>query len=313
MKLRAVTSLMLLTWAGALRAADPQMVNLAMPDAQFLAGAYPDRIPAVFQQFLLAMFPPQSSAAISSLLTAPGLDATHDIHELLFATTDPTHQFGLVLARGSFDVAGITSGLTAQGQIQSDYNGVTVLTTADNTVSLAFPDSSLAILGAPATVTAAIDRITTPSQPDPTLAALADQLSASQDVWAASIFRPTAPDAPATLYDLVRGVTAKVKQSTAGAKLGGALQSTAQFTTDTEEDAAAVAGIVRLMTAMAKRLQPPSPAALVGAFAQKITVSVKGNTVSLSLAVPVDQLPAAPSASGKKSASRTPATQSRRQ
>src|SRR5438128_1466157 len=124
MKAQIIPALAIASLAGVLSAAvDPQLIGLAMPDVKFLAGVYPDRMPAPLQQFLLAPFPPVAAAEFQLFLAAPGLDQTKDIHEMLFATADPTQTIGLVMARGIFNVSQMSDYLVSQGHTADVYNG----------------------------------------------------------------------------------------------------------------------------------------------------------------------------------------------
>src|SRR5438874_1239120 len=98
MKIQLLSAFTVLSLAGALAAADPGLMGLAMPNAQLLVGIYPDRLTTPFQQFLISMFPQTAAAEFRLLLSTPGLDSSRDIHEMLFATTDPTQNLGLAMA-----------------------------------------------------------------------------------------------------------------------------------------------------------------------------------------------------------------------
>jgi hypothetical protein len=144
------TALAIASLAGVLSAkVDPQLIGMAMPDAKFLAGVYPDRLPAALQQYLMAPFPPAAAVELQVFLAAPGLDQTKDIHEMLFATADPTQSIGLAMARGVFNVSQISDYLVSQGHTADAYNGVPLISSANGSLAIAFPDSSLAIIGTP--------------------------------------------------------------------------------------------------------------------------------------------------------------------
>jgi hypothetical protein len=286
MKALIIPALAIASLAGVLSAAvDPQLIGLAMPDVKFLAGVYPDRLPASLQQFLLAPFPPAAAAEFQLFLAAPGLDPTNDIHEILFATVDPTQTIGLVMARGVFNVGQISDYLVSQGHTADVYNGVPVISSADGSVTIAFPDSSLVVVGAPADVMAAIDRGASPSQPDATLVAAANQVSATQDAWAVSIFKPDPPSDPSTPADIMLAALANVQLSSAGMTFGATAQFSVQARTDTAQNCIAMANIVRLVGSLGQdNLDPPFSQLL-----QSLTISAKGTILSLSLAIPGDQ------------------------
>jgi hypothetical protein len=291
MKILSFTAFAALSLAGALSAADSQLLGMAMPDVKFLAGAYPDRLPAAFQQFFLSMFPPIAGAEFRLLLSAPGLDSTRDIHEILFATANPTQTLGVALARGVFNVSDISDFLVSQGQTASEYNGVPVISSADKNVAAAFPDGSLAVIGGPDEVTAALDRMASPTQPDATLVGKVNDLSTTQDVWAASIFRPEVPDDNATVAGIGLAALAKVQQSTMGMKIGATVQWTAQALTDTAQDCTTLASFLRVLSSMTQKNGAPLAGSQIALLVQNVVITSNGTTLTLSVKTPVDQFP----------------------
>jgi hypothetical protein len=287
MKIR-ITICTLLAFSATLYSADSQMLGLVMPDAKFLAGMYPDRLPVSFQQFLLPMFPTAALAEFRVLLAAPALDASHDIHEVLMASADPTMPAGLILARGMFNVSQIEDFLTAQGQTVADYNGVPLISDADGAQAIAFPDGSLAIIGAPADITAAIDRATAATVPDKTLTSLVNELSTTKDAWWVSIFRPEVPSDLKTLGQTALGALAKVQRGTIGVKYGGTVQWTAEMLMDTPQDAGAMANIIRILSSLSDVSQT-RPLLLIQPTLKNMVISAKGTTLTLSLSNSSDQ------------------------
>src|ERR1039458_8813118 len=108
-------------------AADPQMLNLLMPDAKVVAGVNVQQAMATpFGQYVLSLIAPQDQQ-IQSLATQIGFDPRRDVSELLVASTGAPAHAGLVLARGNFDPAKIAAAATLAGVKSETYGGVTIL------------------------------------------------------------------------------------------------------------------------------------------------------------------------------------------
>src|SRR5580658_4992959 len=128
--------------SGAAFAADPQLMNLVMPDAKVLAGVNAtSAVASPFGQFILAkigQMPP-------GFVAATGFNPLQDVSEILAATAaDPSSPSGLILARGSFPVDKITaflagyttSGGNANWQVTT-YGGATLINTTNPKVKVA--------------------------------------------------------------------------------------------------------------------------------------------------------------------------------
>src|SRR5579864_7272023 len=73
-------------FAGLLPAADPQLLNLVMPDAKMLAGVNVDQAKATpFGQYLLTQIQMQDQH-LQQMVALTGFDPTRDVHEVLLAT-----------------------------------------------------------------------------------------------------------------------------------------------------------------------------------------------------------------------------------
>src|ERR1035438_10407230 len=72
-------------------AADPQMLNLVMPDAKMVAGVNVQQaIATPFGQYVLSLIAPQDQQ-IQSLATLTGLDPRKDVIELLVSSRSEEH------------------------------------------------------------------------------------------------------------------------------------------------------------------------------------------------------------------------------
>ncbi|MBA0085621.1 MAG: hypothetical protein HRJ53_11550, partial [Acidobacteria bacterium Pan2503] len=133
-------------FAGLAPAADPQLVNLVMPDAQVLAGINVDQAKTTpFGQYLLSQIQSQG-LHLGQISGQTGFDPTRDLRELLLAS-DGTPQTGLVLARGAFDAQRIQSAGLAGGGVMESYKSLNILEDPKRTHGVAFLDATLAVSG----------------------------------------------------------------------------------------------------------------------------------------------------------------------
>ena len=81
---------------GYLYAADPELLSLAMPDSQALAGVNvaPVRL-SPLGQYLLSDRGPLPAAGLNQMMEASGFDPRRDLQEILFSTkAQPAERFG---------------------------------------------------------------------------------------------------------------------------------------------------------------------------------------------------------------------------
>src|SRR5436190_14543806 len=142
-------------------AADPQLLNLVMPDAKVLAGVNVDQAKSSpFGQYVLSQMQLHDNH-LTELTSATGFDPTRDVHELLVASSGGAgQQTGLVLARGNFDPARINALALSKGAASEVYNGVTILEDPKQQSGFAFLNATIVAAGDVANVKAAIDRQT---------------------------------------------------------------------------------------------------------------------------------------------------------
>lgn len=287
-------------------AADPQMLNLLMPDAKVVAGVNVQQAMATpFGQYVLSLIAPQDQQ-IQSLATQIGFDPRRDVSELLVASTGAPAHAGLVLARGNFDPAKIAAAATLAGVKSETYGGVTILEQQPKlpadapaaavamvpTVGLAFLDSSLVVAGDVANVKAAIDRRTAASILPAALLTQVNQWSLSQDAWVVDIAPLASLTPPAGAPKLPGGAQATafqaIQQAASGVKFGTIVVVTAQAQADTAENATAMAGVLQLLAnlAQAQAAQNPGAAALL----KSLMVTAQGNTLKIAMSLPQDQL-----------------------
>ncbi len=168
--------------------ADPELLSLAMPDSQLLAGVNADRaLLSPLGQFLLAQFEQAPGNDLQKLVETTGFDPRRDIREILVSMKGlPNQPVFVVMARGAFDPSKIQASAVTEGATLDAYKGVSVIQ-IEKDKAMAFPDATLAIFGEPADVRAAIDRKTTPASLGAMLAAEVNRVSTSEDAWFVSI------------------------------------------------------------------------------------------------------------------------------
>jgi hypothetical protein len=123
MKAQLLSATLLAGFSGVLSAADPQLLNLLMPDAKVIAGVNVEQAKGTqFGQYVLNQIQSQD-AEMQKLITLTGFDPRRDVREVLVAT-DGTAQskVGLGLARGTFDVGRSPP----PSRSEASYHGITI-------------------------------------------------------------------------------------------------------------------------------------------------------------------------------------------
>jgi hypothetical protein len=294
MKARVITTASLLSvFAGALPAADPQLMKLVMADVKVMSDVNVMQAKlSPFGQFVLTQM---ESSRIQQFAAETGFDPRQDLIELLLVSNGaPGAANSLALASGVFNLAKIATAATASGATQETYNGVTIIEGPKKTEGIAFLNASVMIAGSVANVKAAIDRQTAPATLPPSLVTQANQLSVTQDAWALSIVSPAAlappsdPTPPAVGgVPIPPGVLQQVQSGYIGVKFGTSVAFTAQAQSDTAENATALAGLLQLFGNLAQMQTAQNPSA--AAFAKSLTVTAAGTTVNISASVPEAQ------------------------
>jgi hypothetical protein len=294
MKARVITTASLLSvFAGALPAADPQLMKLVMADVKVMSDVNVLQAKlSPFGQFVLSQM---ESSRIEQFAAETGFDPRQDLIELLLVSNGaPGAANSLALASGVFNPARIAAAATASGATQETYNGVTIIDSPKKTEGIAFLSGSIMIAGSVANVKAAIDRQTAPATLPPSLVTQANQLSVTQDAWALSIVSPaalapaSAPTLPAVGgVPIPPGVLQQVQSGYVGVKFGASVAFTAQAQSDTAENATALAGLLQLLGNLAQMQAAQNPGA--AAFAKSLTVTAAGTTVNISASVPEAQ------------------------
>jgi hypothetical protein len=293
-------------------AADPQLLNLVMPDAQVLAGINVTNAEiSPLGTFLLAQIS-ANDQGLQQLIAATGFDPRKDVTEVLAASNgNPAAPAALALSKGNFDVAKIVAAIGQKSTQQvSTYNGATLIASGSGGGAVAFlSGGTIAVAGNIVSVKAALDRSSGVNSISPALATQAQTLSTTEDAWSVSL---------ASLGALLPGMAGTAKPNTdagastsggggmagqalqlvkniqscsAGLKFGDTVQFTAQATADTAEDAGALRDVIKMVAALAAMgAGNNKDVAAIAQFLQSLSVTTAGTTVNLSASVPESQI-----------------------
>jgi hypothetical protein len=296
--LTTTTVAAMLTVALPAKAADPQLLNLVMPDAKVLAGVNVDQAKTTpFGQYVLGLIQSSQNQHLQELTAQTGFDPTRDVHEVLVATPAvPAGRSGLFLARGNFQPATILSLATQHGAASETYAGVAIIEDPKAQNGVAFLSSTIVVAGDLASVKGAIDRqtkvsgLTLPA----TLITQVTQWSGSEDAWAISLV-PTAslkvPNGAPNLPGVgAQGTTAfqSIQQAAGGVKFGTNVVVTAQAQADTAQNAQSMGDALKLLASLAQ-MQSQNNAAVTALLAG-LTITPAGNLLNVTVRIPEDQI-----------------------
>ena len=273
------------------KAADPQLLNLVMPDAKVVAGVNVDQAKtSQFGQYVLSQMQ-SNDQDMQKLITLTGFDPTRDVGELL-AASNGTPNTGLALARGNFDVGKITAVALANGGSTETYGNATILEDPKKTHGVAFLSASLVVAGDLDSVKAAIDRQKSPAPIPVALSMQVSQWSGSQDAWAISAVPPSSLQPPANAPKVPgmngQGTFQSIQSAAGGVKFGAVVVVKAQATADNAQDATSMGDALKLLANLAQMQSGQDPTA--AALAQSLQITTQGSTLNVQISLPEDQL-----------------------
>ncbi|HKD05868.1 MAG TPA: hypothetical protein VKB79_08195 [Bryobacteraceae bacterium] len=308
--------------AGSGFAADSQLLNLVMPDAQVMAGInVVSAEGSPLGQFLLNKFSatPGNLDSLQKFIQETGFDPRTDVTELLAAsngnTTTPT---GLLLAKGNFNVSQFLSVLANDKTHQaSNYGGATLITPTDATQNhaIAFLGTNvatIAIVGDLASVKAAVDRSGSMNSISTSLANQVNSLSTgtgAQDAWSVSVASLGALIPGAIGANSQNGVATQtlqlvknIQSASSGIKFGANVQFTAQAVADTPQNATALADVIKMVTGLISMSAAGQnqDVAVIAQLLQSVQVSTSGTAVNIAATIPESQIEAALNAAAEK-------------
>lgn len=271
-------------------AADSQLMSLVMPDARVIAGVNVEQAKGTqFGQYLLSLAQ-MHDQEMKDILAKTGFDPTRDVREVLIASNASTKN-GIVLGRGTFDVARLIAAATEHEAKTEIYKGITIITDPKELSGLAFLDSTSFAAGDLANVRGAIDRLSSPAILPAELLVKVNQWSTTQDAWAIStvptstVKVPTgAPNIPGIGNNALQGI----QSAAAGVKLGTIVVFKSEAQADTAPNAQALGDAVKLLANLATLQQNTDP--VLKTLTQSLVVSAQGTTLSVSVSMPSQQL-----------------------
>ncbi|MEP6963036.1 MAG: hypothetical protein ABI995_13230 [Acidobacteriota bacterium] len=279
---------LVLAGSSAWAAADPQLLNLMMPDAKVLAGVQVEHAKtSPFGQFLLAQAGP--IAQFDQLKAAIGFDPRTDLSEVVVGSTGASKpNQGLLAGHGTFPASRIAGMAALAGAVSEEYRGLTLLGNKPGTAGAGdivgvFLNASTVVAGDRALVKAAVDRWILPGTARGALVDRALAVSASAQAWGVATglaeltgkVMPTAPNAPPQAA-AVQNLVSAVNQVSGGLNFGATDVSVrGQAVARSAEDAQSLADVMRFMLAMAQQ----SP------LAGGVQVESQGSAVNFSLSL----------------------------
>ncbi len=288
---------------GAFAAADPALLQMVMPDAQVLAGLQVTQAKASpFGQYVLAHLS-VNDTQLGQFTAETGFDPRQDVSEIVIASNwkpnTPDNRW-LVAADGTFNVAKITAAFAANGGVPSTYQGVNLVTHAaeSNTqvpTALAFFGTTTAVAGDVTSVKAAIDRKQSNAPADGNVLAKAQQVSANNDFWFVTLvplsnFSSAIPN-PNLSGAMQGNLFAAINQASGGIRFGDTVTISAEAVTRSEKDAQALVDVVKFFAGLVQLNRQNNPTAgQVATLLDTLTTTTSGNTTTISLAIPEQQL-----------------------
>jgi len=289
----ALTSL--LVAAAAYGAADPRLVGLLMPDAKVVVGLQvADSQNTPFGQFLLKQIP--ANAGLDNFVSATGFDPRADLAEIAAASTGDNRW--LIAGRGAFQSTRIAGLAEIAGAAVTQYRGVNLITGGAGaaTNGLAFLDASTVLMGDVTLIKSALDRRASGVVFNSALAVKAQQVSGSNQGWAATLSSPSdivpglsgvgaASTPQANLLQAVTGVSVGLQLGAANVTLNG------EALTRSDKDAQALVDVVHFLMSMAQANRAANPqGANAATLADVASVTAKGSSMLLTVTVPEQQL-----------------------
>ena len=289
MKAQILTATLLTAFSGTLSAADPQLLNLVMPDAKVLAGVNVEQAKGTqFGQFVLNQLQTHD-AQMQQLVTLTGFDPRRDVSELLVSSDGVAgSKTGLALARGSFDIAKITAAATVAGAATEVYNGFTILEDPKNKeAGIVFLDATKVAAGDIASVKGAIDRLKTPQPLPAAVTVKVNQWSLSQDAWGIATVPPDSlvPAGQGTQNPMFN-VGKSVLAAAGGVKFGALVVFSGEAQCDTAQNAKTLGDMIQLLINMAQMQANLDPTA--AALIKSVTVTADGNLMKIQASLPQD-------------------------
>lgn len=290
-------------------AADQGLLSLAMPDARVIAGIHVESgRNSLFGQYVLSHMQLDDDN-FKKFMAETGFDPRRDLTEIVMASNWAGDVNGrwLVLARGFFNTARITSSVKASGGSVTDFQGVSIFSgdipssnRADhlnmaNSV-IAILDQSTAAMGDMDSVKATIQRFQSKSSPAAlSVARKISEVSANNDFWFVTLvplseFSGAMPD-PNLSQAMKGNLLQAITQTSGGVKFGSMVRISAEAVTRSEKDAGALVDVVRFIAGLIQLNKDKSSTATeVSSLLDTMDLKTNGNVMTMSLSIPEAQL-----------------------
>ena len=286
--------------AGSGLAADQGLLNLVMPDAKVVLGLEVDQAKgSLFGQYLLSQVP-SGEPGLQKLIAETGFNPEKNISEILIASTGPQQSAsrGLVLARGSFNVAKIETAAQANGGTVTSFSGVPVITHVHEkqTKALAFPNDSTAIAGDLSSVENAIGRLHGGAGLSEQMQSTVQAASAGGDFWFVTLaplsdFSIGIPDPSVSNAMKGSNLFQSVQQASGAVKFGDPVKVSGQALTNSAQDAQSLVDAVRFLTGLITMNRQKDPAAgIIASLVDLMQLQANANTMTFSMSIPEKQL-----------------------
>lgn len=283
-------------------AADPALLQMVMPDAQVVAGLQVTQAKNTeFGQYVLAHLS-VNNTQLQQFTSQTGFDPRQDVSEIVIAgiTGAASNNRWLILADGTFNVAKITATALANGAVASTYQGVNLLTytatgASQPSSAIAFFGTTMAVAGDLTSVQTAISRKQSNASTDGTVLSNIQQVSANNDFWFLTLvplsnFSSVIPE-PNLSGAMQGNLFAAINQTSGGIQFGDTVTISAQAITRSDKDAQALVDVVKFFAGLVQMNRSNNPTAgQVATLLDTLQASASGNTTTISLAIPEQQL-----------------------
>jgi len=283
-------------------AVDPQLLSLAPPSAEMIAGVDVESARnSDFGRFLMGRLTVDEQA-IQRFAVATGFDIRRDLKSLIVASSgsaDKDRPAVVVLGRGAFDESRIRAIAVGKGSVVQAYQGTDMFLPATGRGNaFAFVGPGTIAIGDQASIQQVISN--RPALPiDPQLQQLIASVSGDNDIWFASrvplsgLARRHMDEGSQSSF---RGsqLLQTVETATGGIRFGDSLRMALTTVCRSEKDATALADVIRFGTDMVQmQSQSDQRSELISSALKSMQLSNQGTSVHLELTLPeasVEQL-----------------------
>jgi hypothetical protein len=306
---------LLLAFSAAACAADSSLLNLLMPNADVLVGVNVERIMESAIGKEIGAQVQGAAPQVQQILKQTGFDPAHDLKEILIATTGKGKEPPvLILVRGSFDAAKVSSFFAGSGAQTENYEGVQILNNPKQGHSAAaFLDNTLAVGGDLDQVRAAIHRRTRQTALAPEQLSQIAALSDRYDVWvnaAVPMARTASGDSKPNFasnpnFKQVADLLQSIERVSGGVKLSSSIDLALVILTRSEKDAGRIQDALGFLSMFVVANKQNPSGLKPGAF----NVSADARTVRVSITVTEAELKKAYQLQMARNAEKPPALQ----